>query len=72
VPFWDQQRLQDEQDLVARPTRALADQAWTERGVRWILADRQVGPVATRFDEVGEVVYEHRGVVAVRLRPPTN
>ncbi len=71
LPFWDPQRLQAEQALIQRPTRQLAERAWTRHGVRWVLADRLAGPVSDELSAIGDVVYDRGGVVAVRLRAPS-
>lgn len=70
APFWDEERLAAQTELISRPSRASLDRAWRERGIRWILADTQAGSVSPRLRELADPIFIGGGVHAYRLRSP--
>ncbi len=70
-PFWDPTRLDQEQAAITEPTESLLDTLWSERGVRWIIADRRVGPVAEKeLDQLADRRFTAPEVDVWQLRAP--
>lgn len=65
-PFWDQERLETQLELVEHPTPASLRAAGA-RGVSWILADERHGPVSPELAGLVEQVFTSDGVHVYRL-----
>ncbi len=71
APFRDPARLQEEQEAFADPSAALLAHLYTDRGVRWLLADLRVGRVdRLQLDRIAVRRVSGRDVLVYELRPP--
>jgi hypothetical protein len=69
APFWDEQTIANNDASFYAPTPALLAWMW-ERGVRWLVADRQAGRESDALRTLADLRWE-TGVVAVyQLRKP--
>ena len=65
--YFDPALLEFNQALFEEPTPALASEA-SEKGVGWLVATLDAGPVSSRLDEIADRVYANDEIEVYRLR----
>lgn len=68
LPFWDQQRLKDNDLAFTSPSRDNLRVLREQYGVRWLYADPSQTPVSHRLDELATLRYKAEDVLVYELR----
>ncbi|MEH1011761.1 hypothetical protein V6U90_01355 [Micromonospora sp. CPCC 206060] len=68
APFWDQELLRANDAAFTAPTAAGLADLRDRHGVRWLVADHEVGPVATELGQLAEPVFANGRISVYRLR----
>ncbi|MBO4209581.1 hypothetical protein [Micromonospora echinofusca] len=68
APFWDQDLLRANDTAFTAPTAAGLADLRDRHGVRWLVADHEVGRVAPELDQLAEPVFANGRISVYRLR----
>lgn len=68
APFWDPELVRANDEVFTAPTPAALAGLRDRHGVRWLVADRQVGPVAPELAQLAELSFSNERISVYRLR----